>query len=75
MKASPPPCVRIAAPELNLQEAVYVKSAELWLKLGQPAEALLELNNLSAVSRNHPWALKVIQKAYRLLASGLHVLV
>lgn len=34
-------------------------SAEYWLKLGQPAEALMELERLPENVRNHPWAVKV----------------
>ncbi len=62
-------------PELNLREAVLVKSAELWLKLGQPTEALLELQQLPLLCRSHPWALKVMQKAFRMATKHVHFLV
>jgi len=42
-----------------------VRSAELWLKLGQPGEALSELHRLPARIRRHPWALRVCAAVYR----------
>lgn len=45
--------------QLPLPDALRVKRAELWLKLGQPAEALKELKTLSAKARAHPWASQV----------------
>lgn len=75
MKEDPPGIKAAPAPELKLQEAVLVKSAELWLKLGQPTEALLELQQLPLLCRSHPWALKVMQKAFRMAAKHVHFLV
>ena len=72
MKVAPGDIGSSAIPELKLPEAVHVKSAELWLKLGHPTEALLELQNLSAASRAHPWAAKVIQKAFRAAVGRVH---
>ena len=38
---------------LRLGDALRVKSAELWLKLGQPVSALLELQQLPRKARGH----------------------
>jgi len=43
---------------LPLEDAVRVKSAELWLKLGEADEALRELERLPSRSWDHVWALK-----------------
>ncbi len=50
--------------KLRLAEAVRVKSAEFWLKLGQPAQALMELQHLPERAQQHPWASEVFQKAF-----------
>ena len=42
-----------------------VRSAEYWLKLGKPPEALAELQKLSADARKHPLAIKVYLRASR----------
>jgi len=44
---------------LALKDALRLKSAEYWLKLGQPVQALMELGRLPHHVQNHPWALKV----------------
>lgn len=74
MKLCAPTVAPCSPPELTLKEAVHVKSAELWLKLGQPVEALLELQKLPVFSRDHPWAAKVMQKAFRTAATRVHTL-
>ena len=45
--------------QMRLENAPRVKSAEFWLKLGQPVQALCELNKLPKSARNQPWALRV----------------
>ena len=45
---------------LPLKDALRIKSAEYWLKLGEPVEASMELKHLSATTRKHPWALRVM---------------
>jgi hypothetical protein len=45
--------------------ALRVKSAEFWLKLGEPTQALRELNALPAWTRRHPWAIQVLLSAVR----------
>ena len=51
--------------EMKLGDAVVVKSAEYWLCLGQPAQALLELQKLPEEARNHPWSVIVLRKAFQ----------
>jgi hypothetical protein len=46
-------------PRMHLNEALKVKGAEYWLKLGQPARALVELQSLPEDAQKHPWTLKV----------------
>ncbi len=48
---------------LPLEQALRVKSAEYWLKLGQPVEAMAELNRLPEGARKDPWVLKVTTSA------------
>jgi hypothetical protein len=45
--------------ELSMADAVRLKSAELWLRLGQPAEALEQLEALEPPARNRKCVLKV----------------
>jgi len=61
--------MKIAGVKINLSDALYVKSAEFWLQLGQPSQALLELRRLSQRGRPHPWASKVFVSALHRLAS------
>jgi hypothetical protein len=55
----------IHAANLSLSHALRIKSAELWMQLGHPREALAELERLPAGRQAHPRALKV-----RILAIG-----
>jgi hypothetical protein len=48
---------------LTLDDALLVKSAEYWLKLGQPYRALAELKKLPKAVENHAWALRVLGAA------------
>lgn len=50
---------------MSLQNAVRLRSAELWLELGQPMEALSELQRLSPRSRKHPKAIRVCRSVYQ----------
>jgi hypothetical protein len=50
---------------LSLSHALRIKSAELWMRLGNAREALAELERLPAGPRAHPRALKT-----RILAIG-----
>jgi len=49
--------------QLPLRDAMHVRSAELWLKLGQSELALHELQSLSAATRQLPWPRQVEQAA------------
>jgi len=44
---------------MQLKEALCVKSAEYWLKLGEPAQALTELDALHGSAQTHPWVVKM----------------
>lgn len=48
--------------ELPLRDAVRVKSAETWLHMGEPAQALLELKKLTRKAWRHPWTEQVMWK-------------
>jgi hypothetical protein len=50
-----------------LKQALRVKSAEYWLKLGEPAQALMELERLPEQAQKHPWALRVQLSAVRVV--------
>jgi hypothetical protein len=43
----------------GLEDSLRVKSAEFWLKLGQPLQALIEIQNLPDALRNRPPVLQV----------------
>ena len=45
--------------EIPLECALKIKSAEFWLKLGDPTQALLEIQDLPEFLQTHPWPLKV----------------
>lgn len=51
--------------DISLSNAVRLRSAELWLELGQPMEALYELQRLPLSVRKHPKALRVCRSVYR----------
>jgi hypothetical protein len=50
---------------LSLQNAVRLRSAELWLELGQPMQALSELQRVPIRLRKHPKALRVCRSVYQ----------
>ncbi len=49
---------RVPSQVLSLGNAVLIKSAEYWLKLGEADQALRELEGLPQDTWNHPAALK-----------------
>ncbi len=53
------------AARFNLWSALRVKGAEFWLKLGQPAQALHELESLPEAMRRDPWVTSVFLSAIR----------
>jgi hypothetical protein len=50
---------------LSLQNAVRLRSAELWLQLGQPMQALSELQHVPWRIRKHPKAMRVCRSVYK----------
>lgn len=46
--------------DLLLRDAVRVKSAELWLRMGEPVQATQELRRLTRRAWNHPWTQNVL---------------
>jgi len=59
------PALHTAKPELSFEEALQVKSAELWLKLGHPEEALREIRTLPESLQKHAAVLKAHLDAVR----------
>lgn len=57
-RSTPGPC-SVAQKAIPLEHAMTIKSAELWLKLGQSDQALSEIKNLPTELQNHPMAIKV----------------
>jgi hypothetical protein len=57
--------MKIAQSPISLRSAVHVKSAELWLRLGEPIQAFCELQRLPVRARKHPWAQKVFQSIWQ----------
>jgi hypothetical protein len=56
--------------KITFGDALRVKSAEFWLQLGQPLQALNELRNLPEGAYNNPWTKKVLQSASRAAAAS-----
>jgi hypothetical protein len=56
---------RIEQPTISLRNAVRLRSAELWLQLGQPMQALSELQHLPLRIRKHPKAMQVCRSVYK----------
>jgi hypothetical protein len=54
----------IAGARFALKDAVHVQGAQFWLKLGEPFEALRELEQLPRRARRHPWAVSVFVVAF-----------
>jgi len=48
----------VPQPEIHLSDALRIKSAEFWLKLGETEQALLEIRSLPEHLQNHPWVLR-----------------
>ncbi len=64
--------MKVAQVRIALSDALHVKAAEYWLKLGEPMEALLELRQVSGRARRHPWAEQVFLGAFgRLRVAGV----
>jgi len=50
---------------ITLKDALHLKSAELWLALGQPIEAVAELQKLTVRAWKSGWAAAVFRCAAR----------
>lgn len=61
--------MKTAKTNLSLKDAVRVKSAEMWLRLGEPKSALMELQRLRRRAWRHPWTERVIWQAAQLLGA------
>ena len=57
-----------AKTNLGIKDAVRVKSAEMWLKMGEPFQALLELQRLPKKAWKHPWTENVFWRAAHALS-------
>jgi len=55
--------MRTVKTNLSIKDAVRVKSAEMWLKLGEPLQALQELQRLTRKAWKHPWTETVFWRA------------
>jgi hypothetical protein len=62
--------VKAGEDDMRLNEGLRIKSAEYWLKLGQPLPALLELQRLPKRARRRPWAKQVFQDVVRNCTRG-----
>ena len=58
-------CMKRVPVQIQLGHALRVKSAEYWLKLGLPMQALLDLQELPAEALRHPWTCAVLRSAFR----------
>ena len=58
--------MRIAQANIALKDALRIKSAEFWMQLGQPIQALLELEHLPKRARKHPWARQTFLIAFHI---------
>ena len=47
--------------EMPLDDAMRLKSAELWLEVQQPLNALKELLRVTETAWQHPWTLRVFK--------------
>jgi hypothetical protein len=57
---------------LSLKDALHVKSAELWLQVGEPFQALLELQKITKKAWQEAWTYRVFDAAARqALATGM----
>jgi hypothetical protein len=54
---------------ISLQNAVRLRSAEMWLQLGQPMQALSELREVPLRIRKHPKAARVCRSVYKAVLS------
>ena len=51
--------------KLALRDALRVRSAEMWLRLGEPTQALLELQKLSRRTQRDPLVAHIFEEVFR----------
>ena len=51
--------MRTTKTNLAMKDALRVKSAEMWLRLGEPFQAFQELQRLTRRAWKHPWTERV----------------
>lgn len=61
---------QVTPERLRLRDAIRLKSAELWLQLGQPELASRELESLPASVDVHPWAMRIQMLVWSALYFG-----
>ena len=55
--------MRTAKTNLKTKDARRVQTAEMWLGMGKPRQALLELQRLTKRAWRHPWSEQVLWRA------------
>ena len=57
-------------PKTNLRskDALRVKQADMWLRAGQPLNAVRDLHQLTARAWNHPWTEQIVWRAAQEIA-------
>jgi hypothetical protein len=53
--------------KLILRDALRVRSAEMWLRLGEPSQALLELQKLPKRAQQDPSVARTFEEIYRVI--------
>jgi len=64
-RRSTTPAFSDAHSPLALEHALHIKSAEFWLRIGEPLEALADLENLPESARGNSWVRKIHASAIR----------
>jgi len=60
--------MRVAKTNLRKKDARRVQTAEMWLGIGRPRQAIVELQRLTKRAWQHPWSEQVLWRAAQLLA-------
>jgi hypothetical protein len=60
------PLMKTRSREISLQDAVRIKSAELWLKLGERGQAIDEMRRVPRRLWSHPCARPVVELVSRM---------
>jgi predicted Zn-dependent protease len=53
--------------KLMLRDALRVRSAEMWLRLGEPAQALMELQKLPKRAQQDPLVTRTFEEVYKVI--------